>query len=86
MEILRQTEKENNSFFLKRVETELKRESEVLFQAGDKFYYVQEADEGFDVNIFKNEEDIFDEDDEINFDMVSDGGVITKFKEIKSLL
>lgn len=77
MEILRNTEKEKDTIFFKRVEKELKNEEEVLFQFEDKFYHVQESSEGgFDVNVFEKEEDIFDEDEEINFDLVVDGGVV----------
>jgi hypothetical protein len=76
MELLRNKEKELESVFLKRVEKELKKEEEVLFQFKEKFFYIQESTEGFDVNVFENEEDIFDEDEEINFDNVVDGGVI----------
>jgi hypothetical protein len=83
MKILKKIEKEKDSIFFKRVEKELKEDEEVLFQFGDKFYHIQESGEGgFDVNVFENEEDIFDEDEEIEFENTVDGGFIDTKKRL----
>jgi len=86
MEILRKKKKKKDTIFFKRVEKELKEEEEVLFQFKEKFFYIQESSEGgFDVNVFENEEDIFDEDEEIEFENTIDGGFIDTKKRLHAI-
>jgi hypothetical protein len=58
MEILRNEKNEIDSVFLKKVETKLIKEKEVLFQFKEKFFYIQASRDGFNKSTFTNEEDI----------------------------
>lgn len=60
---------------LKELEKELIEQEEILVCFGDKTVYIQYCEEGFDYSIFDSKK-IFDEDGEIDFDLVLDGGNI----------